>query len=68
MIDASELPSIVAEVDHFDADAERRVGLATWAERPDGLEVVTISLSEGIGVGADGPAPRDRKRAMPGCG
>ncbi len=46
VIEAASLPGFVAEVDG------RRTGLATFAERPDGLEVVTIqALIEGRGVG-----------------
>jgi GNAT superfamily N-acetyltransferase len=46
LIDASELPGLVVE-----AEGER-IGLATFALRPDGLEVVTIqALVEGQGVG-----------------
>jgi N-acetylglutamate synthase-like GNAT family acetyltransferase len=46
LIDATELPGFVAE--HHD----RRLGLATYAARPDGIEVVTIqSLTERRGIG-----------------
>ncbi|MGF1598410.1 MAG: GNAT family N-acetyltransferase [Acidimicrobiales bacterium] len=46
LVDATELPGYVAEHDG------ERTGLATFAERADGIEVVTIqALIEGIGVG-----------------
>ena len=46
MVDAAELPSFGAEHDG------ERAGLATFAERADGVEVVTLqSLVEGRGVG-----------------
>lgn len=46
LIDAAELPGFVAELEG------RRVGLATLAARPDGVEVATLqALTEGRGVG-----------------
>jgi len=46
LIDAAPLPGFVAE------HGGERAGLATYAERADGVEVVTIqSLVEGEGVG-----------------
>ena len=46
LIDATELPGFVAEVEG------RRVGLVTFAPRPDGIEVVTLqALTEGRGIG-----------------
>ena len=46
LIDAAELPGFVAEL------SGRRVGLVTFAARPDGIEVVTLqALTEGRGVG-----------------
>lgn len=46
LVDAAELPGLVAE------ESGGKVGLLTFAERPDGVEVVTIqSLVEGRGVG-----------------
>lgn len=46
LIDAADLPGFVAE------EHGERVGLATFAERPDGIEVVTIqSLVAGMGIG-----------------
>lgn len=46
LIDAAELPGFVAEL------GGQRVGLITFAARPDGIEVVTLqSLTEGVGVG-----------------
>jgi DNA-3-methyladenine glycosylase I len=45
-IDAAALPGFVADY------RSERAGLATYALRPDGLEVVTIqALVEGVGVG-----------------
>jgi GNAT superfamily N-acetyltransferase len=46
LIDAAELPGFVAELEG------RRVGLATFAARPDGIEVATLqALTEGRGIG-----------------
>lgn len=46
LIDAGELPGIVAELEG------RRVGLATFAARSDGVEVATLqALTEGRGIG-----------------
>jgi phosphohistidine swiveling domain-containing protein len=46
LIDAATLPALVV------TDADDRVGLLTYAIRPDGVEVVTIqALVEGRGVG-----------------
>ena len=46
LVDAAELPGFVAELEG------ERVGLATFAPRPDGIEVVTLqALTEGRGVG-----------------
>jgi GNAT superfamily N-acetyltransferase len=46
LVDAAPLPGFVAENDG------ERLGLATYAQRPDGVEVVTIqALVEGVGVG-----------------
>jgi ribosomal protein S18 acetylase RimI-like enzyme len=46
LIDASELHGFVAELEG------QRVGLATFAPRPDGIEVVTLqALTEGRGIG-----------------
>ena len=46
LIDAAELPGFVAERDG------RRLGLVTFAARPDGIEVVTLqALTQGAGVG-----------------
>jgi GNAT superfamily N-acetyltransferase len=46
LIDAAPLPGFVAELEG------RRVGLATFARRPDGIEVTTLqALIEGRGVG-----------------
>ena len=42
LIDAAQLPGFVAELEG------RRAGLATFASRPDGIEVVTLqALTEG---------------------
>lgn len=46
LVDAAPLPGFVA------ADDEERVGLLTYAERGDGIEVVTIqALMRGRGIG-----------------
>ena len=46
LIDAAELPGFVAELDG------QRLGLVTFAARPDGIEVVTLqALTQGAGVG-----------------
>ena len=46
LIDAAKLPGFVAELEG------RRVGLVTFAPRPDGIEVVTLqALTEGRGIG-----------------
>ena len=46
LIDAGELPGIVAELEG------RRVGLATFVARSDGVEVATLqALTEGRGIG-----------------
>ena len=46
LVDAAPLPGFVAADDH------KRVGLLTYAERGDGIEVVTIqSLMPGRGIG-----------------
>lgn len=56
LVDAAMLPGFVAENDG------QRVGLATYAERFDGVEVVTIqTLLEGRGVGR---ALMDRLRLL----
>ncbi len=55
LVDAAGLPGFVAELDG------EKVGLATFAERSDGVEVVTLqALIEGRGVGR---ALLDRVRA-----
>jgi ribosomal protein S18 acetylase RimI-like enzyme len=47
LIDAALLPGLVA------TDGEARVGLLTYAERDDGIEIVTIqALARGRGVGS----------------
>ncbi len=56
LVDAAELPGFVALHQH-----ERR-GLATYADRSDGIEIVTIqSLAEGVGIGR---ALMDRLRRL----
>lgn len=46
LVDAATLPGVVAEHDGV------RAGLATFAQRGDGVEIVTIqSVLEGVGVG-----------------
>jgi GNAT superfamily N-acetyltransferase len=56
LIDAAQLPGFVAELDG------RRVGLLTFAARPDGIEVATLqALTEGSGVGR---ALMDRVHAL----
>ncbi len=56
LLDAGALPGLVA------VRSAERVGLCTYAARPDGLEVVTIqALEEGEGIGR---ALMDRLRAL----